>query len=554
MPIPKTASNAGSGAKSKAASSSEAATSALWEKDTSDVTIATLAGGKPDKKAYDAQQDAIKKEIDDLQVKLSAARDKIALATGGSGPVNDRRTELRAELDEIRGHQSDNKLSRGKIFDQMKAHQETLQKQIKDLQAAKSKTPFKTVAEVDAHIAKLEKQVESGSMKLAEEKRALAEISTSRRSRRAVEGFEAAQASIDSTKQAIDELKKELDDPEAKAAAEKFEAIKKELEELQKQGDEAAAGRKKLFSERDSIQAQLTELFEKKRSLTQQYREANDRHWQKINEERQRRAEKARLQRAAEEKAKKKEVADRLLEEAQIPAFQAQVEDCQTLIDHLSGKSSGSVTLKTAAATEGKAAVAGVPKLELRKVEAESIPEGSIVRKKKGDDEENYFVGKSKSKGKKTPKAESPATPSTPSANLQLPLPTLSALLALSIPPPASPADVPRVIEDLQTKKAWFEANQERVTAENIAKAKARIEQLNQEESKSSGDWGAPPKARTEKSNQEDSSSGGWGTASGAQAEQSNQEAGSSSADWGGSTGWGVEPAAEEGEAGKVEE
>lgn len=326
-------------------------------------------------------------------------------------------------------------------------------------------------------------------MKLGDEKRALAEISTSRRSRKAVESFQAEQASIDASKQAIDELRQQLDDPVAKAASERYDAIKGELDELQKQGDEAAAGRKKLFSERDSIQAQLTELFEKKRSLTQLYRDANDRHWQKVNEERQRRADKLRQQRAAEEVAKKKEIADRLLEEAQIPAFQAQVEDCQTLIDHLSGRTSGNVTLKTAS-TEAKAGVAGVPKLELRKVE--EIPEGSVVRKKKGEDEENYFIGKGKSKGKKTPKAESPATPSS-SSNLQLPLPTLSALLALSIPPPASPADVPRVIEDLQTKKAWFEANQERVTAENIAKAKARIERLSQEEGKSAEDWETSP-------------------------------------------------------------
>ena len=69
MPIPKTASNTGHG-KSTAASSSGTATPVSAEKDTSDVSIATLAGGKPDKKAYDAQQDAIKKEIDALQVKL----------------------------------------------------------------------------------------------------------------------------------------------------------------------------------------------------------------------------------------------------------------------------------------------------------------------------------------------------------------------------------------------------------------------------------------------------------------------------------------------------
>ncbi|RXW25302.1 hypothetical protein EST38_g619 [Candolleomyces aberdarensis] len=316
MPITKTAFDVGHSAKPKAASRSEAPTLASWEKDTPDASIPTLAGGKPDKKAYEAQQNDIKKEIDALQVKLSATRDKISLATGGFGSSNDRRTELRAELDDIRRYQKDDKLSRGKVLNQLKAHQESLQKQIKDLEAAKSRIPFKTVAEVDAHIAKLEKQVKSGSMKVADEKRALAEISTSRRSRRAVEGFKAGQASIDSTKHAIEELKKELDDPVAKAASERYEAIKAELDELQRQGDEAAAGRKKLFSERDSIQAQLTALFEKKRSHNLQYREANDRHWQKISEERQRRAEKARQQRGADEQAK-----------AQIPASRAQIED-----------------------------------------------------------------------------------------------------------------------------------------------------------------------------------------------------------------------------------
>ena len=54
----------------------------------------------------------------------------------------------------------------------------------------------------------------------------------------------------------------------------------------------------------------------------------------------------------------------------------------------------------------------------------------------------------------------------------------LTALLSLSIPPPTSTADVPRVIEDLKTKKAWFEANQARVTAENKAKAEAEIRRL----------------------------------------------------------------------------
>ena len=72
-------------------------------------------------------------------------------------------------------------------------------------------------------------------------------------------------------------------------------------------------------------------------------------------------------------------------------------------------------------------------------------------------------------------------------AKLNLPYATLSALLQISIPPPSSTSDIPRTIEDLKTKKAWFEANQARVTKENIAKADAEIKRLEASGAKSSG-------------------------------------------------------------------
>lgn len=326
-------------------------------------------------------------------------------------------------------------------------------------------------------------------MKLADEKRALNEIQTTRRSRKIVEGFQAEQSSIESDRAQIDELRSQLDDPVAKAANDRWEAIQKELDELKLAGDEAAAGRNKLFRERDDLQAKLNTLYDSKRASATAYREANDRYYKKVQEERQRRAERDRAQRLAEEQAKKKEIADRLLEEAQTPAFQFQIEDCQTLIDSLSGKTTENVTFKSSPDSQEKSLV-GVPKLDVRKVEA-SVPEGAVI-KKKGGDEESYFVASKRNKGgnkkpsKPAAETPTPAAPSSTSSQLQLPLPTLSALLSLSIPPPTNSTDVPRVIEDLKTKKAWFEANQDRVTAENIAKAKARIEKLNanDEESK----------------------------------------------------------------------
>lgn len=324
----------------------------------------------------------------------------------------------------------------------------------------------------------LDKQVESGNLKIADEKRALAEISQLKRNRRTVEGFQAEQDAIEKDRAAADELRKQLDDPEAKAISERYDAIKTELDALKKEGDEVYANRSKLMDERSSLQAQLDTLYGQKRESAQRFREANDRYWTKVNEDRARREEKHRAQRAAEAEAKKKEIADRLRDEAAIPAFQAQIEDCQTLMDYFSGKTSTPAALSTASTGE-KAELAGVPKLEIRKVE---VQEGLVARKKKGEEEEAYFVGGKGKKGKKgssKPVSTSNSNSSeNPSAQLNIPLSTLSALLSLSIPPPTSTTDLPRVVEDLKIKKTWFEANQARVTAENKEKAEAEIRRL----------------------------------------------------------------------------
>ena len=313
-------------------------------------------------------------------------------------------------------------------------------------------------------------------MKLGDEKRALQEISHTKRIRRTVESFQAESDAIEADRAAVDNLKKQLDDPEAKALSDRYDSIKAQLDEIKKEEDELYANRSKLFDERNGLQEQIDALRRELRESTARFREANDRFYAKLNEDRARRAERARAQREADEEEKRKTRALQLREEASQPAFQVQIEDCQTLIDYFSGKPTTAVvsTAKSADYTE--------PKQDIRKVEA--APDNFVLRKKKGDDEEAYFVGGgkgNKGKGKKGPKANgaanAEAAPSS-SSTVNVPFATLSALLSLSIPPPSSQADVPRVVEDLKTKKAWFEANQARVTAEAIAKAEAEIERL----------------------------------------------------------------------------
>jgi hypothetical protein len=324
--------------------------------------------------------------------------------------------------------------------------------------------------------------VDAGSLKLADEKRALQEINQTKRIRRTVEGFQAESDAIDADRAAVEELKKQLDDPESKAVSERYDNIKAELDEIKKEEDELYANRSQLFEERNTLQQQVDALFLERRESTTRFREANDRFYAKLNEDRARRAERRRAQKEAEEEEKRQARVIKLREEASQPAFQVQIEDCQTLIDYFSGKSS------TAVVSSAKAGFAE-PTQEIRQVEA--APDGFVPRKKKGDEEQAFFVGgKGKSKSKKGNKADASAPPveATPSSsNVNVPFGTLSALLSLSIPPPSSQADVARVVEDLKTKKAWFEANQARMTAEAIAKAEAEIQRL----TKGKGDGGA---------------------------------------------------------------
>jgi hypothetical protein len=309
-------------------------------------------------------------------------------------------------------------------------------------------------------------------MRPVEETRTLQAIGKARRTRKTAETLQADSAAIDADRAAVEELKKQLDNSEAKAISERYEAIKAELDEMKKEDDEFYAIRSQLFEERRSLQQDLDALFFEQRESTLRFREANNRYYETLDEDYSLRADRARAQKEAEEHERRKARVIQLREEASRPAFQAQIENCRTLIDYFAARSTTpNVSRAKGGYTE--------PKLEVRQVEA--APDNFVPRKKKDEEEEAYFVGgKGKNKGKKGPKAHSTAVAETTSSstNIDVPFGTLATLHSLSIPPPSSQADMARVVEDLITKKAWFEANQARMTAEAMAKAEAEIQRL----------------------------------------------------------------------------
>ncbi|CEH17389.1 hypothetical protein CBOM_03433 [Ceraceosorus bombacis] len=345
-------------------------------------------------------------------------------------PEGQRRAALRAELDELRSQQAGNKGARGKVLDDLRAIQDGVGAKIKALQAAKSKAAFKSPEEVDAQIARLEKSVESGSMKLVEEKKALAQISNLKRDRKNVEAFATQQAAIDADRKRADELRSALDDPASKAVSKRYDEIKTELDEINKKVEASAGSRTKLLDQRnalskklDTLYAQrrdrqtafraandvyyqrlsaererkaankkLDTLYAQRRDRQTAFRAANDVYYQRLSAERERKAAKYREERQAQDAAKRKEHEAQMREEASLPAFAQEIEDCDVLINYFSGAEANATKDEAA-----KANLAGVKELSVRQVEADASF-GQALTKKGQEEEETFTLGGGKGK------------------------------------------------------------------------------------------------------------------------------------------------------------
>ena len=144
------------------------------------------------------------------------------------------------------------------------------------MKASKSKLRYNSTAEIDGQIKHLEQQVETGSMKIVEERKALAEISTLRKSRKAFEGFDSQKAAIDADKAKVDELRKGLDDPESREMSKRYDAIRAELDNINKEVEKQSGSRSKLLDQRTALSAKLDGLYGQKRERHAAFKAAND--------------------------------------------------------------------------------------------------------------------------------------------------------------------------------------------------------------------------------------------------------------------------------------
>ena len=332
-----------------------------------------------------------------------------------------------------------------------------LKSRIAEQKTARSRVAFKNVEEVDSEIQRLEKQVDAGTMKLVDEKKALAEVSSLRKQRKGFAGFEEAQKGIDDVKAQIAELRKTLDNPEAKALSEKYNGIAKTLDEIKAEQDEAYKSLSSLRDERTKLQADQQTKYSAMRDIKDQFHKARVAYRDYEQEQWRQRQERQKAERDTYNKEKRRKIADKKLEEASEPAYMDEILTAEGLIRHFDPS--------TPAASKSLLGPSGFAAEAQRTVD-ESTFSGTKVSKKE-DREDMYFMGTGGKKGKKAKKANGTASPapSTPvEGRFSLSMGVIEELAKVNVEPPMNQSDISTVVEKLKEKLDHWKKDQEKKT------------------------------------------------------------------------------------------
>jgi len=336
-----------------------------------------------------------------------------------------------------------------------------LKNRLTEMKAAKARLQFKSAEEVDARIQDLEKQVDTGKMKLVDEKKALNDITMLRKQRKQVLELDNDQTQIDTLKAQISEARKDLDQPEFKQLSEEWNATTKQLDAMKAERDVAF---KNLSASRDELtrtrKVQDEKYAEVKSIQDSYYKQKRDYH-NSQQEFRKKRDEQRRKEQEEYTMGKKMQVLEEKLADASVPAFTEEIRACESLI-RLLDPSAPKETISTA---PGK--FAAVPQ---RTVDESTIKGTKLVRK----DEEDYFAGTGGKKGKKSKKANNTNTvdldtkpePKSRGTGAYWHPDVVEQFKKVDLEPPVDEAQVSGLLTEVQEKKKSWLSKQKKQTEE----------------------------------------------------------------------------------------
>lgn len=415
---------------------------------------------RPDDKAMKSQVDDLRKEIEKLDLANNKLNEQINKAQISSDVVSSR-NELQKQLKALIAKQSTIKTERNAINDQIKNVDAQMKKRIAEIQAQTSKNSFKTVGEIDQRINHLDALIGGGTLKLADERRDVKEMSSLRKLRKDFGAIEKVQILIDLDKAKIAELKTKLNGLFNKELNTEFEKIQKELDDLNKDNASITKKRSDLYDERTAIKTEKDAKWEQIRTLRASFDEQFKKFKNSIADEQKKREEEEKSQKVEERQKRKKDNAEKQLAEAAVPAFTAELDAIHNLLHYFDSSyvKPAPKTADSAADLLNSTTASGRRVIEM--------PTEAVVIKKEAED---YFTVPTKGKKGKGKKSKAKAFTVDPEI--------IIALSDLSIPFPTKEEEVENTTNILKETLSALEAKQDEQTKINIERAKARVAAL----------------------------------------------------------------------------
>jgi hypothetical protein len=278
-----------------------------------------------------------------------------------------------------------------------------------------------------------------------------------RKQRKSFAGLDEAQKGINDVKTQISELRKTLDNPEAKALSDKYSEIQKELDAIKAEQDGVFKNLNALRDERTKLRNEQQEKYTAIRTIKDTYFKARRAYKEYEDEAWRVRRERQKAEQEAFAREKRKKIADKKLEEASQLAYADEILTAQGLIRHFDPAYDFSSLGLDEKKDQGSNFRAGVG----RTVEAAEIKGMKVVRK---DDEEDYFVGSGGKKGKKGGKKGGAANVESTKFNMNVGI--IEDFAKVKIDPPMNQSDVPASVEKLAAKITEWKKNQASKTEE----------------------------------------------------------------------------------------
>lgn len=287
-------------------------------------------------------------------------------------------------------------------------------------------------------------------MKIVDENKNLSEIERLTRQKKNFAGFDDAEKNITSLKNQIAELKKTLDNAEAKALSDRYTAITKELDGFHSERQSANKNRQSLYDERNALQKEQQTKFTAIRELKDTYYQGKKAFKAWEDEAYKARRDRQKAERESYEKEKRRKVIVEKLDDAKAPAFSEEINVAVGLIRHFDP----SVDLSTLEVKKAAERDSSLTATAQRKVDDSGLKGMKVLKKQ----EEEYFMGGSGGKkGKKSGKKAD-------SGKFQLSTGVIEQLSQLKLDAPMTQDDVPALVEELKKKVIHWRTVQDETT------------------------------------------------------------------------------------------